>query len=94
MSVYLDAVFYPKLEELDFKQEGHRLEFLEDGSLCVKGIVYNEMKGAMVSYPMLYLLTAIRLKVLPCLLPNSTKNYSPPLLMGTILVVILKRFGI
>lgn len=48
MSVYLDATFYPKLEELDFKQEGHRLEYLEDGKLEVKGVVYNEMKGAMV----------------------------------------------
>ncbi len=27
MSVYLDAVFYPKLDEIDFLQEGHRLEF-------------------------------------------------------------------
>jgi hypothetical protein len=27
LSVYLDAVFYPKLDEIDFLQEGHRLEF-------------------------------------------------------------------
>jgi Zn-dependent M16 (insulinase) family peptidase len=27
LSVYLDAVFYPKLDEIDFRQEGHRLEF-------------------------------------------------------------------
>ena len=26
MGVYLDAVFFPRLEELSFKQEGHRLE--------------------------------------------------------------------
>jgi Zn-dependent M16 (insulinase) family peptidase len=55
MDVYLDAVFFPKIEELSFKQEGHRLEIdgpVEDkvGSrLVYKGVVYNEMKGAMSS---------------------------------------------
>lgn len=55
MSVYLDAVFYPKLDRLNFKQEGHRLEIdgnaTVDGedTLVYKGIVYNEMKGAMSS---------------------------------------------
>ncbi|MBF0378178.1 MAG: insulinase family protein [Desulfamplus sp.] len=53
MDVYLDASFFPKLEELSFKQEGHRLEFelLESGQeeLIYKGVVYNEMKGAMSS---------------------------------------------
>lgn len=75
MDVYLDAAFFPKLDELSFKQEGHRLEFelpereealseAEDGGvskkdredseavaphLIYKGVVYNEMKGAMSS---------------------------------------------
>lgn len=56
MDVYLDAVFYPKLEELSFKQEGHRLETAGEGAdgnampkLVYKGVVYNEMKGAMSS---------------------------------------------
>ena len=48
--VYWDAVFHPRLEEDTFKQEGHHLEFAEKGNLdsdlIVKGIVYNEMKGA------------------------------------------------
>ncbi len=54
MSVYLDAAFYPRLDRLSFKQEGHRLEF-ESGEddktaqLVYKGVVYNEMKGAMSS---------------------------------------------
>jgi presequence protease len=54
MEVYLDAAFYPLLDELSFRQEGHRLE-IEDGGntdgfkLVYKGIVYNEMKGAMSS---------------------------------------------
>ena len=52
MDVYLDAVFFPKLDELSFKQEGHRLEIDESGDkmeLLYKGVVYNEMKGAMSS---------------------------------------------
>ncbi|MGD9210442.1 MAG: insulinase family protein, partial [Desulfobacteraceae bacterium] len=52
MDVYLDAVFFPVLDELSFKQEGHRLELEGSGgeeNLVYKGIVYNEMKGAMSS---------------------------------------------
>ena len=53
MDVYLDAAFFPDIDELSFKQEGHRLEFEkeEDGHtrLTYKGVVYNEMKGAMSS---------------------------------------------
>ncbi|GAB6097412.1 insulinase family protein [Desulfatiferula olefinivorans] len=49
MDVYLDAAFYPLLSELSFKQEGHRLDIEPDGSLIYKGVVYNEMKGAMSS---------------------------------------------
>ena len=53
MDVYLDAAFFPKLAPLSFKQEGHRLEIEtgEDGEkeLIYKGVVYNEMKGAMSS---------------------------------------------
>jgi Zn-dependent M16 (insulinase) family peptidase len=48
MDIYLDAVFFPRLERLSFRQEGHRLE-LEGHSLSYKGVVYNEMKGAMSS---------------------------------------------
>jgi presequence protease len=55
MDVYLDAVFYPALDRLSFRQEGHRLELEEQESageksvLVYKGVVYNEMKGAMSS---------------------------------------------
>lgn len=53
LEVYLDAVFYPSLNELSFLQEGHRLEFSirndPTSSLEYKGIVFNEMKGAMSS---------------------------------------------
>ncbi len=51
MAIYLDAVFFPLLREVDFHQEGHRLEFSEfnnpESPLEIKGVVYNEMKGAM-----------------------------------------------
>ncbi len=53
LDVYLDAVFFSRLDEMDFLQEGHRLEFTkaDDPStdLSYKGVVYNEMKGAMSS---------------------------------------------
>jgi presequence protease len=53
LDVYLDAVFFSRLHPLDFAQEGHRLELEnpEDpqSPLVFKGVVYNEMKGAMSS---------------------------------------------
>jgi len=53
LDVYLDAVFFPNLDPLDFAQEGHRLEFSEmensNSQLEFKGVVFNEMKGAMSS---------------------------------------------
>ena len=53
LSVYLDSSFFPNLNELDFLQEGHRLEFTEknnsESDLEIKGVVFNEMKGAMSS---------------------------------------------
>jgi Zn-dependent M16 (insulinase) family peptidase len=57
MDVYLNAVFFPKLDDLSFKQEGHRLEIeapakgkgVNGRQLVRKGVVYNEMKGAMSS---------------------------------------------
>ncbi|RMF19107.1 MAG: peptidase M16 [Gammaproteobacteria bacterium] len=53
LEVYVDAVFFPTLDPLDFAQEGHRLEFEkpDDPStpLTIRGVVYNEMKGAMSS---------------------------------------------
>lgn len=45
LGVYLDAAFFPKLDYLDFLQEGWR-HTLEDGKLGYGGVVFNEMKGA------------------------------------------------
>ena len=50
IDVYLDAVFYPILSEDTFFQEGWHFE-LEDlkSPFMIKGVVYNEMKGAYAS---------------------------------------------
>lgn len=47
VDVYLDAVFHPTLTPDTLAQEGHHLE-LEDSNekVSIKGVVYNEMKGA------------------------------------------------
>ncbi|KDO20264.1 hypothetical protein SPRG_14400 [Saprolegnia parasitica CBS 223.65] len=48
LRVYLDATFFPRLRELDFLQEGHRLALDETtGQLQYKGVVFNEMKGTL-----------------------------------------------
>ncbi|HHW78721.1 MAG TPA: peptidase M16 [Xanthomonadaceae bacterium] len=53
LDVYLDAAFFPLLDERDFAQEGHRLEFARpddpNSELLFKGVVFNEMKGALSS---------------------------------------------
>ncbi len=53
LDVYLDAAFFSRLDELDFLQEGHRVEFKQpddpQSELEFKGVVFNEMKGAMSS---------------------------------------------
>ena len=55
LDVYLDAVFFSRLDPLDFAQEGHRVEFADtensNSDLVYKGVVFNEMKGAMSSVP-------------------------------------------
>eukprot|EP00842_Homolaphlyctis_polyrhiza_P003073 jgi/Hompol1/3767/HPOL_003346-RA len=58
MSVYLDAVFAPRLQKLDFMQEGWRLEHENPSDttspIVFKGVVYNEMKGALADTNALY----------------------------------------
>lgn len=45
VDVYLDAVFYPRIPEEIFGQEGWHFH-PQDGGMVFKGVVYNEMKGA------------------------------------------------
>lgn len=47
LSVYADACFFPNIHELDFAQEGIRIELDEHDKPKYHGIVFNEMKGAM-----------------------------------------------
>ncbi|MBN1297287.1 insulinase family protein [bacterium] len=58
MDVYLDAVFFPLLEKETFLQEGWRYEFSPIDDPCspleYKGVVFNEMKGAMGNPVRLY----------------------------------------
>ena len=49
LDVYVDSAFFPRLDPLDFSQEGHRLEIDNENNLEIKGVVFNEMKGAMSS---------------------------------------------
>lgn len=51
MDVYLDAVFNPIVKERKevFLQEGWRYHLNDDDTIEYKGVVYNEMKGAMSS---------------------------------------------
>ncbi|MGV3591109.1 MAG: insulinase family protein, partial [Gammaproteobacteria bacterium] len=75
LEVYLDAVFFSNLNELDFMQEGHRLEFSEmdnpDSELEYKGVVFNEMKGAMSS-PGSYIWQLLTAE----LFPTTTYHYN------------------
>ncbi len=47
--VYLDAVFFPRITEDVFQQEGWHLEPADNGEFVFKGVVYNEMKGVFSS---------------------------------------------
>ncbi|VAW50975.1 Predicted insulinase-like Zn-dependent peptidase DVU0941 [hydrothermal vent metagenome] len=75
MDVYLDAVFFTRLDELDFLQEGHRVEFKEtdniNSELEYKGVVFNEMKGAMSSP-----VSVLWQQVSKYLYPTSTYHYN------------------
>lgn len=75
LEVYLDAVFKPNLNPLSFMQEGYRLEFSNpkdpQSPLEYKGIVFNEMKGAMSS-PMSLLGEALN----KALFPQITYGYN------------------
>ena len=75
MEVYLDAVFFSRLDPLDFAQEGHRVEFAEadnpESDLVFKGVVFNEMKGAMSSIP-----SVLWGKLCEHLFPTTTYHYN------------------
>lgn len=75
LDVYLDAVFFSRLDSLDFAQEGHRVEFSEPenptSDLVFKGVVFNEMKGAMSST-----VSALWQTVTKYLYPETTYHFN------------------
>ncbi|MBC2714413.1 MAG: peptidase M16 [Desulfobacteraceae bacterium] len=77
MGIYLDSAFFPKLDRLSFKQEGHRLEFEpsaasdEPAQPTYKGVVYNEMKGAMSSPDQV-----MARSILNALYPDTTYSFN------------------
>jgi presequence protease len=75
MDIYLDAVFFSRLDPLDFAQEGHRLEFEnpedEATPLVYRGVVYNEMKGDSSSA-----VSVLYTELQKHLFPTSTYHYS------------------
>ncbi len=75
LDVYLDAAFFSRLDPLDFAQEGHRIEFAEpankESDLVYKGVVLNEMKGAMSSP-----ISTLWQTLSKYLFPTSTYHYN------------------
>ncbi|KAI8824441.1 peptidase M16C associated-domain-containing protein [Fimicolochytrium jonesii] len=75
MDVYMDSTFEPQLRYLDFKQEGWRLEHEDpknpQSPLIFKGVVYNEMKGALSDLGNLF-----HTRSQQHLYPNSTYGYN------------------
>lgn len=71
LSVYTDAVFFPNIHELDFAQEGIRVELDDSDKPSYHGIVFNEMKGAMSGeIDQLYYALA------PHVFPTTTYHYN------------------
>ncbi len=94
MDVYLDASFYPNIDRLSFRQEGHRLEIEDipekESKLVYKGVVYNEMKGAMSSPDQVMVRS-----MLNAMYPETTYSYNSggdPAVIPTLTHECLKRF--
>ena len=69
LSVYVDAAFFPRLDRLDFDQEGCRVEFETEGGEenepVRRGVVLSEMRGLM-SEPEQQLEQALNRSLFPC----------------------------
>ena len=69
LSVYVDAAFFPRLDRLDFDQEGCRVEFEAEGgeenAPVRRGVVLSEMRGLM-SEPEQQLEQALNRSLFPC----------------------------
>ncbi|MGB3976802.1 MAG: insulinase family protein, partial [bacterium] len=80
MDIYMDAAFFPILHKNTFLQEGWRYEFSVDGDptspLEYRGVVYNEMKGAM-SNPVRLFYEAWKKALFPDLIYANTSGGIP-----------------
>src|ERR1700687_5182174 len=80
LDVYLDATFFPRLLEDSFKQEGIRFEFEDPADpksgLRYKGVVFNEMKGALAS-PQAAVQRALGRPLFPVLTYSSISGGDP-----------------
>lgn len=94
LSIYLDATFHPRLRQLDFLQEGWRLEHADindrNSPLVFKGVVFNEMKGVFSSPSAIYTRALIN-KLFP---DNTYANESggDPLVIPSLSYEELKDF--
>uniref|UniRef100_A0A6G1SA68 Presequence protease, mitochondrial n=1 Tax=Aceria tosichella TaxID=561515 RepID=A0A6G1SA68_9ACAR len=74
LKVYTDAVFFPRLRPVDFRQEGWRLEHEvpdnKETPIVIRGVVYNEMKGVFSSSSSIY-----GRQLLNNLFPDTTYRY-------------------
>lgn len=91
VDVYLDAVFFPRITPEILKQEGWHFELpAPDAPITIKGVVYNEMKGAYSSPDgMLYRYSQ------QSLFPDTTYGYSSggdPLVIPDLTYEAFKRF--
>jgi presequence protease len=80
MDVYMDATFFPLLQKNTFLQEGWRYEFSSDedpsSPLEYRGVVYNEMKGAM-SNPVRLFYESQKKALFPDLIYANTSGGNP-----------------
>jgi len=88
VSVYLDAVFAPRFlkDKSIFMQEGWHIEE-EDGKPCYKGVVYNEMKGALSDE-----LGLIARRFTSLLFPNTAYGFNSGGAPATIRTLSYERF--
>lgn len=89
--VYLDATLSPLLRELDFSQEGWRLENEDskdkESPIILKGVVFNEMKGQMSNAAY-----AFYIRYLEKIYPSLNNSGGDPLAIPELTYEGLKQF--
>eukprot|EP01134_Creolimax_fragrantissima_P007471 CFRG7471T1 len=95
LDVYLDAVLHPSIREIDFLQEGWRLENEDPknkaSDLQFKGVVFNEMKGAL-SDPDRLFCTRFQQALFPGSTYGNVSGGDPPAILTNLDVNVLREF--